>query len=769
MIPPAKKFDLWAGLGCIALALALRLPGLTVFLTADEARSWFGRSRIFFDALLWGDWANTAPGGQVPFIENVSLSPAPGVTTMWAGALGIVLEYLRQGAPGSLSQFGRTIPFDPLDPAMLFSLRLPGVLVAAVAVGLTYYWSRPFLGRWGAFLAAGLLALDPFSLALSRVLGHDAFASTFMWLSLLALIRAIANGQMDREAQTGEPRSPLNSHFLFLIFSGAFAGLACLSKYPALSIGLFTAVTMLLTYLWQNRLNGTRNTRHGLSKASSRWLKDMLWWTLAAAVVFVTLWPAMWVDPLGPVMTILNDALRTSGGSHPKGSFFLGQPVPDPGWLFYPIVALFRTTPVVLVGLGLLLWQVVSRRMANEPQSVGEAVDQHVTARPKVEAVSPAGAKIASASRPRNDMFTRMPQVRERSLQFTFYVALILLAYILFFTLLVTYGGKKQDRYLLPIFPPLTMLVAIGYIYVSRVRFHVSRITWLLPLLVLIVQAAFILPSFPYYFSFYNPLVGGGQTAARLMQVGWGEGLDQAAAFLNTRPDAESLKVVSWYSTTFEPYFKGHSIYEIDDEKISRSPKPGLAADYVVFYVNQTQRQLPSEGALQFFQVSASPVYTVTLNGLDYAWIYPSLRLPYTLAGEVRLVGQSELLGYRLTDEAGQPVTMAYPESVVLISLYWEWQGQAAEDKLRLSLVDADNQTRGYGNPVETFAPVARAEWQDGMVVRDDFALVIFPDTPPGEYRLVAWIERPATGETVGVFPLDETLQIVLRPTVLNK
>ncbi|NJN99724.1 MAG: glycosyltransferase family 39 protein [Anaerolineales bacterium] len=280
----------------------------------------------------------------------------------------MVLEYLRQGAPGSLSQFGRTIPFDPLDPADAFSLRLPGVLVAAAAVGLTYYWSRPLLGRWGAFLAAGLLALDPFSLALSRVLGHDAFASTFMWLSLLTLIRATASQQTNRFEK--HLNYPLSSTLylpssIFLLFSGAFAGLACLSKYPALSIGLFTAVTMLLTCLWQNKINGTRTTYHRLSKVLGHWLKDMLWWSLAAAVVFVALWPAMWVDPLGPVTTILNDALRASGGSHPKGSFFLGQPVPDPGSLFYPIVALFRTTPVVLVGLGLLLWQVARGRMAN--------------------------------------------------------------------------------------------------------------------------------------------------------------------------------------------------------------------------------------------------------------------------------------------------------------------------------------------------------------------------------------------------------------------
>ncbi|MBE7471414.1 MAG: glycosyltransferase family 39 protein [Anaerolineales bacterium] len=743
MIPPAKKFDLWAWLGCVALALAWRLPGLTVFLTADEARSWFGRSRIFFDALLRGDWANTAPGGQAPFIENVSLSPAPGVTTMWAGTLGMVLEYLRQGAPGSLLEFGRTIPFDPLDPAMLFTLRLPGVLLAALAVGLTYQWSRPFLGRRGAFLAAALLALDPFSLALSRVLGHDAFASTFMWLSLLALIRAtIEGGRMKDE---GGKNYFILHPSSFILSSGAFAGLACLSKYPALSIGLFTAATMLLTYLWQNKINGTRNTQR-LSNVLGRWLKDMVGWSLAAAVVFVLLWPAMWVDPLGPVTTILNDALRASGGSHPKGSFFLGQPVPDPGWLFYPLVALFRTTPVGLVGIGLLLWQVVSRRMANGRS--GEAMEQR--------------------------------QANPDSSRFTLHASLILLTYILFYTLLVTYGGKKQDRYLLPIFPPLTMLAAIGYLYasrltphasrityhVSRITPHVSRISSLLPLIILIVQAAFVLPTYPYYFSFYNPLAGGGQTAARLMQVGWGEGLDEAAAFLNTLPNAETLKVVAWYSTTFEPYFKGHSIYEIDDEKISRSPKPGLAADYVVVYVNQVQRQLPSEGALQFFQASASPVYTVTLNGLDYAWIYPSLSLPHVLAGEARLVGQAELLGYRLSDEAGRPVTTAYPESVVLLSLYWEWQGQAEGDKLRLSLVDENNQTRGYGNPIETVAPVARAAWQDGMVVRDDFALVIFPDTPPGEYRLAAWIERPATGETVGVFPLEETFQIVPREAV---
>lgn len=701
---------------CVGLALAVRLPGLTVFLTADEARSWYGRSIIFLDSVAQGDWANTAPGGEVDYIENVSLSPAPGVTTMWLGALGILLEYGRQGMPVPLTQFLPNLPFDPLEPALLFWLRLPGVLLATTAVGLTFWWSRPILGRGGALLAAGFLALDPFGLALSRVLGHDSPVSIFMWLSILAFLRSI---------KTYSPCAIYNSeskalYGQFTIVSGALAGLACLSKYPALSLGLFVAVTMLIVYLWQAHSTQSLLSNYRLlPPIITRWLKDMLLWSAAAGVVFFLFWPAMWVHPFDTVSTIIGDALRASGGSHPKGSFFWGEPEPDPGGLFYPLVALFRTTPVIIIGGVLALWALV-RPQGREPAN-----------------------RRATLPVPRSTL-------------------IILIAFILFYGFLVTYGGKKQDRYLLPIFPALSILATLGYLYVLPTGGLWLRLR---PIIILLIQAAFVLPSYPYYFSYYNPLAGGGQAAARLIQVGWGEGLNEAAAYLNTLPQAESLKVVSWYSTAFEPYFKGQSIYKIDDEKISRSPKPGLAADYVVFYINQTQRLLPSEGALQFFQ-SVSPVYTVTINGIDYATIYPSVRMQHVFSGEVRLVGQSELLGYNLTSEAGQPVTNAYPESVVLLSLFWEWQGQAEGDKIGISLVDGDNKTRGWGNPIETFAPLPRANWQDGMVVRDDFALVIFPDTPPGEYRLAVWLARPATGETVGVYPFGQdaiTIPIVPR------
>lgn len=670
-------------LGMFLLALAPRLPGLDIFLTADEPKAWFGRSIQFLAALARTDWAATFD------------SPAPGVTTMWAGAIGLLLKYVWQGFPGgSLTAFLTSLPFDPLDPAVLPLVRLPIVLTAAIAAPLTYLWGRPFLSEKGAVLAALFLALDPFLLALSRVLGHDALVATFMWLSLLAFLRAQIPGL---ESQTGGFRSDRR----YMLISGALGGLAFLTKYPSLFLGAFVAVVTLVLYIGR---------RQSWRQVFQDWMANVVLWSVAAGVVFVVLWPAMWVDPLGRAMAIINDALRASGTPHQKGSFFLGQPVTDPGAGFYPLVTLFRTTPLVWLGWALLagvtIWQ--SRR---EDKVWGRALPT-------------------------------------------------LLAYVLLYGMLVTLGGKKQDRYILPAFAALTTLAALGYAQISNLKSPVFN--WLLPLVVL-AQAAFVLPHYPYYFTYYNPLMGGGPAAVRTMIVGWGEGLDQAARWLNTQPDAEDLDVVSWYSTTFEPFFHGHAIYKIEEEKISRTSKPGLAADYVVLYVNQVQRELPSPGALQFLR-AVSPAYTVTLRGIDYAWIYPSLGLQRVIAGDARLVGQAELLGYDLTDEAGQPVTITYPDSVSYLSLYWEWQGKAEGEPIRVSLVDAGGVTRGWGNPIQTVAPLPYAEWQEGMVVRDDFALVIFPDTPPGVYRLAVWIDRPATNETVGIFPLEDEVMIEVAP-----
>jgi hypothetical protein len=231
----SRREILLAGLVGLA-ALLPRLLQLNIFLTADEPKSWFGRSIQFLAALSQTHWSNTFD------------SPAPGVTTMWAGSLGLLLEYARQGFPGSLASFLAQVPFDPLDPAILPLIRLPIVLAAALTASLTYLWGRRIWGETTALLAALLIAFDPFLLALTRILGHDGLVALFMWLSLLAFLRAIVTVPASRR---------------FLVVSGLCGGLAFLTKYPALFLGAFIALVLGLVYL-RGYSSGRRQSAVGL-------------------------------------------------------------------------------------------------------------------------------------------------------------------------------------------------------------------------------------------------------------------------------------------------------------------------------------------------------------------------------------------------------------------------------------------------------------------------------------------------------------------------
>jgi hypothetical protein len=111
-------------------------------------------------------------------------------------------------------------------------------------------------------------------------------------------------------------------------------------------------------------------------------------------------------------------------------------------------------------------------------------------------------------------------------------------------------------------------------------------------------------------------------------------------------------------------------------------------------------------------------------------------------------------LGFNLRDLAGQPLQIISAGQPALIQLYWEWQGKAPDEPIGLSLIDDNGQVWGWGRPLDTQARFPFEQWQDGMIAHDDFILEVFPGTPPGDYYLKAWIDRPATGELVGVFPL---------------
>jgi hypothetical protein len=155
---------------------------------------------------------------------------------------------------------------------------------------------------------------------------------------------------------------------------------------------------------------------------------------------------------------------------------------------------------------------------------------------------------------------------------------------------------------------------------------------WLLPVAVA-GHAAFALPHFPYYFTYYNPLMGGITRAPEVLMIGLGEGIDEAARYLNAKPNAEQLQVASWYrGGSFSYIFEGQ---DLDLEAF-------FQADYAVIYVHQWQRQVPDVQTMEYF-ATLTPEYTVNLHGLDYAWVYDLRNAPppsyFTdWAGAIRLV-----------------------------------------------------------------------------------------------------------------------------------
>lgn len=530
-----KISEAGTGAALFILALGPRVLSLDAFLTPDEFL-WVYRSIHFFAALVRGNLNSTFITGH------------PGVTTMWTGVLGLSSKYLIEGGRTDLLTFLGAVPVDPVDMGYIPAVRTPTALITAAFVVALYFLTRELFDSRVALLAAILLALEPFHLALSRVMHHDALVTAFMTVSLLSAMIALRR------------RSSL-----YLVFSGCMAGLAFLTKSLALFLIPFVG---LLTIVDQRRI--------------SHLVKTWLVWGGAATMTYIVFWPAMWVAPFSVIRGVLGTVAFYASTPHDRGSFFWGHFTPDPGGMFYPVNGLFRLTPLVLLGLIAALMGLIGDRRTTK------------------------------------DELSKKSNV------------LTLWAYIVLFTAFLTVGDKKLERYLLPIFPVIDVLAAVGLWTLFRIagsKFQLEETRFLPKTLVsrgrlpsylvigcLILQAGFALPHHPYYLTCYNPLVGGIKAARRTILVGWGEGLNEAARYLNTREDAADLRVVSWYHMTFAPFFRGETWPFLRDE----NDEVKTDYDYAVLYVNQVQRQQAYPWDRQGYKLDR----VIRLKGLDYAWVY---------------------------------------------------------------------------------------------------------------------------------------------------
>jgi hypothetical protein len=655
-----------AAIALFVLALAFRLVGLGRFAFPDEAR-WIQRSVAFLTAVHQGNWSGT--------FQNAH----PGVVPMWG--FGVLL-WLRQAVVGQGSSFYELVGHaNPPDmPALLATAAVFTAVVTALSAVAVWWLLCLVMDRRLAFLGAVLVAIDPFYLSHSRIVHVDGVLTALMTTSALALVV-----HLHREQR----------RWLFL--SGGLAGFALLTKSPAL--------VLLPLCVFALALREVVRWRQGRPMRPVRTLLDLVLWLLTVLGVFILVWPAAWVDPVGMMWRVLRGSRWGVVTSH-GFNYFLGQNIPTPGPLYYLVVVPLRLTPVALVGALLAipvlagyllrLWR-PARQGGRDNRQSGDP-GQHT-----------AGEE---------------------------FLVVVGWAFVIGFLVAISVSAKKGDRYSVPIFPMLDVLAVIGWGVVLR---------WLLRRrgrepgdghyvvagIALLLLAVLWLRLAPYYGAYFNPLLGGGRMATWAFPFGQGEGLDLAASYLNRLPQSESLDVVSFYPTEFGYYFRGRA------HSLRRKGWDGTwrFADYVVFYVSQVQRELPTAELVHFFRETQKPVYTARLGNVDFAWVY---RSPALLSGRspVRSGELDQSLDERLVlvgFDLGQDKLV--PGQTAELSLRWRvLRPVQANYVFRLRLVDAAGTfwVSEVGQPYDGHWPTGL--WVPGKVMRTRYRVSLPRNLAGGRY-----------------------------------
>jgi 4-amino-4-deoxy-L-arabinose transferase-like glycosyltransferase len=694
------------------LALVPRVSGLADYLTTDEAYHWITRVERFSAAVSDGRWRDTVLTGH------------PGVTTMWLGSMGLWLER-------ALLAAGLIEP--PTLVQHLAWLRLPSALLQSLLIPAAFLLLRRLLGSATALVACVLWACSPYLVAHSRLLHLDALLTSFVTLSVVFLLQ----WRRDRQAEA-VPVTPS------LCLSAIFAGLALLTKGPALILLPFVGLLMLAdARMWHAEWR-----RPHVLFMSIRFvvLRYALWLAIALLTV-VALWPALWVAPEAALGRYFGEIVSNGGRPNGDGQFFLGRAVDDPGPLFYPLVNLFRTTPIMLLGLlAYFAFTIDDLRLAWVPTT---ATHQSSTVN-RQSSIANRQSPIVNRQSP---IANRQSPIANRQSSIVNRTLLILLAFILFWTLVMTLGPKKFDRYVLPTWPALLILAAAGLTegwqrltqrlqpahhdtptgraagvdIAERKSPIVNRQSFLIMGLTVALELWQPLSVRPYYLSYYNPLLGGGPVAERLFLIGWGEGMDQVGGWLGTQPDIQSGPVLSALGRTLQP-FVPVDVRDVEDFG-------QLPANYAVAYLESVQRAAnpPLYAALG----ETVPLHRVVINGIEYARIHQLAR-PFATTLQARFGEGLRLRGYTLVRE---------PSRLVLTPA-WDVRGPIDGDYIAfVHLLDAQGKrvaelavAPGGGDAPPTSA------WQPGRQFAVPLPLELPADLAPGRYTLILGLFDAATG-----------------------
>jgi hypothetical protein len=377
------------------------------------------------------------------------------------------------------------------------------------------------------------------------------------------------------------------------IVAGCLAAVAWLSRITGLALIGVTGIVLLIHVPVENHGSLVDRIRTAM--------RDGMVWIAAALVTTVVLWPVLWVAPDRVLSFTLDWVSGAAADGHEQPLYFMGEIYTgDPGPTFYPITIVWRLS--VASSVGLLL------------TAVALAV-------PRVRRTLPERVVRAGG---------------------------ILLLFAVISVAAMTLGAKKFDRYVLPIYPVLDTIAAIGI---------VASLRWLLPrreqarrvamsaalATLLLTQAVVTLGYRPYYIVAYNPLLGGADAAAHVLHMGSGEGVDAAARWviddIGIQPGehVEAAPVIRIAGAPAPLLYMLPPPLVVESQPI-RTIEDWERTDYYVVSIQQRRIQqwpLSSHGPTIAYLERFEPAHTVWIEGVRYVdtWSLEAIPPPPWLTG----------------------------------------------------------------------------------------------------------------------------------------
>ena len=428
-----------------------------------------------FNTDVWKWKARTYDFGTGVFtldFEKTIQKYHPGVTLMWIGTASVKTYNL---ANDLFLGYG-----DNLNAVfgLHFLQKLFVVIVLGLVLSSILYALRNLFWLKYALIAMFLISVEPLFMALSRVVHLEGLMSVFLLASFVWLFYFIEY-------------SKLKKH---LVLSGIFGGLAILTKTSAIFIVPFSLYMLFLSKLFESK---------NLIESVKWCLKDFVVWFLVLLVSFFVLWPAMYTHASLALATLYR-GIFTIGVERSHLQLYFGEWVENPGWLFYLVVLISKSSLYLLAGaFGIFAyWK--------------QSDDQR----------------------------------REK---FRFYCVSFAVLYLVELTI----PAKKLDRYILPSVLTLILSVSLFYEWLySKLEEGLKKNTLHIILLVFIFAVPGVVTAIqlhPNYLSYYSPLVGGMKKGVHIIEPKWMFGQKEVTHYFENVLESGELK----------PFEEGQTVDEL--------------------------------------------------------------------------------------------------------------------------------------------------------------------------------------------------------------